>query len=401
MKVAQLRDELANRGLDTQGKKPQLLERLLAALGHRRSAPDDEEAEQITDVLVQEVRSTSVEEEVEIDQALSDAPLDPERTYVVRVRSAPSGQRRVVEGIGIGMTLLEVNPNNPHNPAMLQTNQLLLPGKRSPFEADYCALIMAMRYTRSRGVQHLILETDEPHIVTQMKGQGRVGPGSNQELNQKALELKKSFQSFDIRHCSTSTPRGTPPPETEILAKTALAKQRHLESDWQMVDPMSGAQSTSTQETSFPHINPDMQYMLQFDGGARGNPVGHAGAGMVVFDQYQEEIWCGWKYLGEGQSNNMAEYHSLIEGLEAAQKIGIKKIRAEGDSELVVKQVLGIYKVRKEWLKPLHQKVKELSKGFDSFEIESVPRAMNKRADFLANHAMDVRTSNSANDLLQ
>ena len=76
----------------------------------------------------------------------------------------------------------------------MENNQLLLPGQRSPFEADYCALVMAMRYTQSRGIRHLVMEIDDLGIVRQLTGEGRIGEGYYpQELHAKALELKDSF----------------------------------------------------------------------------------------------------------------------------------------------------------------------------------------------------------------
>ncbi|MBI4223596.1 MAG: ribonuclease HI family protein [Deltaproteobacteria bacterium] len=131
-------------------------------------------------------------------------------------------------------------------------------------------------------------------------------------------------------------------------------------------------------------------FVLYTDGAARGNP-GPAGAGWVVCDAQGQALIEDKKYLGE-LTNNQAEYQALLLGLEGAQKFGrageiALKIRA--DSELLVKQIQGEYKVKNEGLKPLfRQAVLTLSK-FGGYTIEYVPREANEEADRLANEAID------------
>ena len=88
--------------------------------------------------------------------------------------------------------------------------------------------------------------------------------------------------------------------------------------------------------------------------------------------------------LTEACSNNVAEYQALIIGMEIAQEIGIQKIEVRGDSQLVVKQIKGIYEVRKPDLVPYHQKAIEISSLFRKFDIVHVPRAQNAQANALA-----------------
>jgi ribonuclease HI len=141
-------------------------------------------------------------------------------------------------------------------------------------------------------------------------------------------------------------------------------------------------------------IDPSKTYVLQFDGGSRGNP-GLAGAGMVIFDsETGDEIWCGWKYHSDNATNNLAEYLGLLCGLKCAKSLGIRHLIVEGDSQLIVRHLKGQYKCREETLKVFFHAAKEIiAHDFDTFDIRHIPRAENSRADFLANHAMDTRES--------
>ena len=123
------------------------------------------------------------------------------------------------------------------------------------------------------------------------------------------------------------------------------------------------------------------------DGASRGNP-GPSSIGAAIFDASGREIHTVSKRIGHA-TNNEAEYQAAIAGLEAAVALGAKCIRLRMDSELVVRQLEHRYKVRNARLQPLFVRVLALRRQFESFEVESVPRAMNKRADQLANQALD------------
>jgi ribonuclease HI len=94
------------------------------------------------------------------------------------------------------------------------------------------------------------------------------------------------------------------------------------------------------------------------------------------------------KYIGR-MTNNVAEYYGLIAALDYAQSHSVRAIRVESDSELLVKQMRGQYKVKSEDLRPLFERAKKMSQGFDSFRIEHVYREQNREADALANEALD------------
>ena len=125
------------------------------------------------------------------------------------------------------------------------------------------------------------------------------------------------------------------------------------------------------------------------DGASRGNP-GKAGAGFVIFNEQNDEIATGSKYLGQC-TNNVAEYQALIFGLKEAGKIGNRQISIFLDSQLIVRQIQGKYKVKNVGLKPLFAEVRRLLAQFDSFQVSHVPRNLNKRADELANQGIDDR----------
>lgn len=122
------------------------------------------------------------------------------------------------------------------------------------------------------------------------------------------------------------------------------------------------------------------------DGASRSNP-GEAGAGVYIMEDGKPRHRIA-RYLGR-TTNNIAEYTAAILGLEYAVKAGAVAVTLLADSELLVKQVNGQYKVKNEGLKPLHRKVKELIAKLGSVEVQYIPRAMNQEADALANKAID------------
>jgi ribonuclease HI len=125
---------------------------------------------------------------------------------------------------------------------------------------------------------------------------------------------------------------------------------------------------------------------LRTDGGSRGNP-GPAGAGFVI--ELDGEIVCrAGRYLGL-QTNNVAEYEALIWGLENVLALGHRDVDVFADSELLVKQINGAYRVKNEGLKPLFVKALSLLRSFDTFTVTHVRRALNAHADEMANAAMD------------
>ena len=128
-------------------------------------------------------------------------------------------------------------------------------------------------------------------------------------------------------------------------------------------------------------------YRANIDGGSRGNP-GPASYGVVIRDPRGEIVAKLKKYIGR-MTNNVAEYYGLIATLDYAQSHGVRAIRIESDSELLVKQMRGQYKVKSTDLQPLFERARKMSQTFESFRIDHVYREQNREADTLANEALD------------
>lgn len=126
---------------------------------------------------------------------------------------------------------------------------------------------------------------------------------------------------------------------------------------------------------------------LYTDGASRGNP-GEAGAGFVVYDSNDDEIAGEGVYLGKC-TNNLAEYDALILGIKLAAQFSPSHLDLYLDSQLIVRQVLGQYKVKSQQLKPKYQQVMTLLADLQSWKIFHVRRELNKRADELANQGID------------
>lgn len=125
---------------------------------------------------------------------------------------------------------------------------------------------------------------------------------------------------------------------------------------------------------------------VYFDGASRGNP-GPSAVGYSIEDN-GTEVDYGSKRIKDG-TNNEAEWKALIIGLKSASKKGFSKVVAIGDSELIVRQMLGEYRVNAENLQPLYREALEVVDSFDEFSIKHVSRNGNARADKLANRAID------------
>jgi ribonuclease HI len=128
---------------------------------------------------------------------------------------------------------------------------------------------------------------------------------------------------------------------------------------------------------------------LQFDGGSRGNP-GPAGIGVVVCAADGTPLVTLGRFIGRA-TNNVAEYRALIIAMEKAKELGAKKIIIRGDSELIIKQMRGEYRVKHPDMKVLYEEAQGLLREFDHAKIEHNLRHKNELADKLANLAMDRR----------
>lgn len=132
-----------------------------------------------------------------------------------------------------------------------------------------------------------------------------------------------------------------------------------------------------------------MRLVLHVDGGARGNP-GPAAIGVVISRPDGEVIDEFAERIGPA-TNNVAEYRAVLRALERAAELGATELEIIGDSELVARQLSGVYKVKHPAMRPLYEQAMAALAGFDSWRIDTVPRARNARADALVNAALDAR----------
>lgn len=133
-------------------------------------------------------------------------------------------------------------------------------------------------------------------------------------------------------------------------------------------------------------IYPEFDYLLKFDGCSKRNP-GLSGAGAVILYN-DKEIWFDSFFVGEKCTNNQAEYRGLILGLQQAKNMGIKNLRVEGDSELVINHMKGIYRCQSRLLLDFYNTAKDLECSFEKIEYYHIYRKDNKRADQLSNIAV-------------
>jgi acyl dehydratase/ribonuclease HI len=154
-----------------------------------------------------------------------------------------------------------------------------------------------------------------------------------------------------------------------------------------MMKPTHRSSGKLFEEPETPSARSEGAYTANIDGAARGNP-GPAAYGVVVRKPDGSKHEGLGKYIGR-TTNNVAEYYALIAALDYAAASGIRRLRVYSDSQLIVNQIKGLYKVKHPDLRPLHERAKKQAAGLESFTIQYVPREQNRDADELANAALD------------
>jgi ribonuclease HI len=129
------------------------------------------------------------------------------------------------------------------------------------------------------------------------------------------------------------------------------------------------------------------EYVLFFDGCSKNNP-GPSGAGAVLYHN-GVEIWSTAVFVGHKETNNVAEYTGMIVGIKRAAEMGIRRLVVKGDSNLVVQQMNGKFRVNADHIKPLHATAKNIIRNFDSIQFVHVYRHLNQRADELSNMGLE------------
>jgi ribonuclease HI len=134
-------------------------------------------------------------------------------------------------------------------------------------------------------------------------------------------------------------------------------------------------------------VSTPLRLVVNVDGGARGNP-GPAAIAAVASEPGGAVLAERSEAIGEA-TNNVAEYRAMLLGIELAGDLGAEEVELIGDSELIVKQLRGEYRVKQDHLRPLHTKVTDALRGLEKFSLRSVPREQNVRADELVNQVLD------------
>jgi len=422
MKVAELRQELLSRGLDSGGLKQDLLDRLLNDLSSASNAAAA--APQTTETKTKRKDS---------DGEGSSLDISPSTRYVLRFHGTFN---HISATASCGCVLY----NSETDKTVWCGTQFYSAGESAQLAEMKC-LSQALSGLYKLGVRRLIVQghargtvvnqlqgnfgvrtkplqalyTDIERIMAQFEECEVWGIAVDQiakvqVLSKQSLDSKTSegFEVFSVfsKHVPVADQDGGDIASSDVHGNDVDRHDHSIEDkainhsdDLHTEDLGLEAQDHDDDEEEeeetlvpLPSFSPTKQYVLRFDGGSRGNP-GTSGAGMVIFDSESGlEVWSAFEYLEE-TTNNVAEYSALLSGLKCAKALGINKIIAEGDSTLVVKQVKGEYEVKSAHLKPLCTSVREVARSFSSFSINYIPRAENFRADQLANVAMDEKFS--------
>lgn len=429
MRIGDMREELFRRGFaesQVQFKnRAQLLTLLLDSLVHRSKfdAPAPNPGI-VTPLLVSSAPSVTPQASSNLSSKddrsrvsprwnasnIGTITLDPSRVYILTIKGLTD---KVSNGTGIGIVL-----RDEFDDCVVWLARQYYPSRRSLFEAEYCAIVLALRYSlRHFGLRNIRMQIDHSVIVRQLTGLFKVEKESLLNLYGEVTRLQEEFAMTSLLTFEHITKLQNA--ESESLAVTALATyvSMNMGGDEEgqdfatlSVDPMgkhigqtnsivtagepdtqgsSVNSSLGLAQNNLPEANieihPSKTYKLQIDGGARGNP-GIAGAGMVIFNDLGQEIWCGWKFLGTSMTNNQAEYHAVLLGLECARSLGIERILVEGDSLLVIRQLTGAYKVKNDALRDICRIALKEAEQFKDCKFLHIYRENNKRADWLANN---------------
>ena len=453
MKVKDLRLELAVRGLDNSGKRDELHSRLKSVLkaeaDGKENALDDVDDSQNDEI--QSSPSSALDEDSSSTKPIVDpSSLDREQPYILMVRS---NRRPNFKGVGIGMALHSCTRGEATRSGSrvirgdeLWSGRVYLDSEQTMFEADYSGLLVAFEFaTKVLKIRKLHIQVQNDALVRQLEGKYIVNKPKLRAMMDMFYEYEdQMLSSSEMDYVELSLFSIDESPTVLSHAENALVTRRSsnlLSDKWDPKDPCTVASkvvkdSASTKEfiridvenaeeedvaqdiqqqepyaqkqqddgmpvvSENTTIDPSKTYLLQFDGGSRGNP-GIAGAGMVLYElndnsvmEESREIWCGWKFHSEQATNNLAEYLGLLCGLKCAKSLGIRRLIVEGDSQLIVRHITGQYRCKEQSLRQFYNAALDIIENdLDSFEIRHIPRSENSRADALANHAMDTQES--------
>ncbi len=250
------------------------------------------------------------------------------------------------------------------------------PNKSNHF-AQYKGLIEGLKYIKANNLSNVAIQGSSSLLEKQLSGVWQVKSDSLKPLHEEAINLMQGITNVKLQYIDKKENS-----RADNLSYEAITTR------------LSSADKLANKDVSIDqNSEPGNLWILRFDGGSRGNP-GIAGSGSVLYkNRVGNEVWSSYNYLGNDKTNNYAEYMGLIEGLRWINKKKLNNIVIEGDSDLVIKQMSGIYKVKSENLMKLNREALELIKNVEGVKLRHIPREENSRADHLSNLAMDYRKS--------
>ena len=175
--------------------------------------------------------------------------------------------------------------------------------------------------------------------------------------------------------------------EIEAVIKPLHSYETFVLSSYPIAKTSAGVQEWVKESISMTKVTDFKDAKLFTDGGSRGNPGPSAGA-FLICKMDDNVVEKSGFYIGI-TTNNQAEYKALLKGLQRSAKLGIRKLNVFIDSELIVKQLSGHYKIKNKGLEPLYRQIKDLATSFEEVSFTHVPRALNKEADLEVNRILD------------
>ncbi len=302
--------------------------------------------------------------------------------------------------------------------------------------AEYQALILGLKQGIKMGLPNLTVQGDSQLVIKQIKGEYRTTKSHLLQLKSQAKDLLQRIPQYTLVHIPRALNSRADKlsnvamdrkddvcvdvlmsdhTSTDVISKTSAKQAINGSCGEESIDEHSIIQSNgsgtiqaaandnSIKQTAVVQVPDDDSYdwLLYFDGGSRGSNRGGTGAGSVLYSRSSaavgfEEVWHRCHFIGASDAtSNVAEYRGLIEGLKEAVRLGLRRVKVRGDSQLVIRQLQGRYAVRKEHLKPLYAEAAALLALIPECALFYVPRALNARADELSNMAMDLGRSHS------
>jgi len=252
---------------------------------------------------------------------------------------------------------------------------------KSNHYAQYRGLIDGLKYIRANNLSNISVQVSSSLVEKQLSGVWQVKSDSLKQLHEEAVGLMKGIKNIKLEYIDKKENS-----RADNLCHEAITTR------------LSSGEKLNDKDISMDqnHSEPGNLWILRFDGGSRGNP-GISGSGSVLYrNKVGNEVWCSYNYLGDDKTNNYAEYMGLIEGLRWITQKKLNNVVVEGDSDLVIKQMSGLYKVKSKNLMQLSQEALELIKNVKDVKLRHIPREENSRADHLSNLAMDYRKSSTS-----